>query len=103
MLAGGQRRGDVESISIATNVPSTCGSANMADVPVDTKGGIGLTDGSGRPMVCGGGHNPDKQTCYVYNSGSNTWSDGPRLTAPRDGAQAVLMPDGNTLIFGGAR
>ncbi len=106
MVAGGERRKDIKLLSQEqppTNEGYNC-SALVADLPNFTKGAVGLLNGEGKPMVCGG--DPvytDEQGCYVYEVGTNEWVEGPRMVEPRYRAVAATLEDGTTWIFGGMR
>ncbi len=71
-------------------------------MPVEANFMLGMTDSSGRPVVCSGNRNPDPRACYVYDRDDNTWLDeGPTLTEDRDRGAVVRLPDGRYWITGG--
>lgn len=39
--------------------------------------------------------------CELYDSAAGTWSVTGSMATPRDGASAVLLPDGRVLVAGG--
>ncbi len=99
-------RTDVKVVS--KEDPSASGydcSAGVADLPVPLKGGFGLADKDGKPMVCGG--KTERRTynrqCYVYEMTNDTWVEGPRTIRKLSRSAVVGLPDGSTWVIGGTK
>ncbi len=110
MVAGGVERKDVQLLFrvplVVAGYPHQvdCTDFSIPDLPAVVEGGVGLPDGDGRPMVCGGRgdtSNTILKSCHVYSKETKLWEQGPDMMEARLGATAVPMPDGNSWVFGG--
>ncbi len=105
VVAGGSLRTDVKVLSYKNLLEEgyDC-SAGVADLPVSIKGGFGLNDKDGRPMVCGGkSAGTYNRQCYVYEKSNNTWFEGPKSLRKRCKGASVVLPNGSTWLIGGMK
>lgn len=55
----------------------------------------------GNIYVFGGSDTQTRDTTFIYHPGSNTWTQGTPMLAPREAAQAVTLRDGRIAVIGG--
>ncbi len=96
MVIGGLGRRDVVVLE-PNNQPGVV----KASAPFVTTGAIGLLDRLGRPMICGGGRNPQPQRCHVYMDESDEWVRGRNTRHARKHASVTCLKDGTCWVFGG--
>jgi N-acetylneuraminic acid mutarotase len=56
-------------------------------------GNIYVFGGAGAAAVSNG--------TFIYHPRTNTWTEGANLPTPREGAQAITLPDGRIVVIGG--
>ncbi len=89
-------------VQIFNDILGVC-SITHSDVPFTPQHSIALRDYLGRPVVCGGSQNPNQKSCYVYQAGTDTWTERPGMKRRRDGALATCLENGVCYVFGGKR
>ena len=55
---------------------------------------IGFTTTDDKTLVCGSNDSDLQASCFQFDYGSKTWNNHSPLLEPRDGASAVVLPDG---------
>ncbi len=101
-LSGTAYQSTVETVDIGgTSGLQSC-STNQKPLPQANGYPVGILDGAGYPLACGGMNIPDPAQCNLYTNEFNIWVDeGPVMTYPRDdGGTSVRLSDGRFLVIG---